>query len=136
MSRPPTVHPPPPRNEPVLGYEAGSPERAEVQARLAAMAKEPIEIPVVIGGEEIRTGGTFDAVMPHDKERVLEHVHKASTSEGARTIAASAKAWDDWHRLAWEEPAAVFLRAAELLSGPWRSTLVAATNLNQEKTAH
>src|SRR3954452_15135347 len=136
MSRPPTVHPPPPRNEPVLGYEAGSPERAEVQARLAAMAKEPIEIPVVIGGEEIRTGDTFDAVMPHDKERVLAHVHKAGAAEVDRAIAASAEAWGGWHRLPWEERAAVFLRAAELLSGPWRSTLVAATMLNQSKTAH
>src|SRR3954463_25998 len=136
MSRPGIFRPPSPRNEPVLGYEAGSPERAEVQARLAAMAKEPIEIPVVIGGEEIRTGDTFDAVMPHDKERVLAHVHKAGTAEVERAIAASAEAWEDWHRLPWEERAAVFLRAAELLSGPWRSTLVAATMLNQSKTVH
>src|SRR5205823_2931032 len=118
------------------GYEAGSPERAEVQARLAELAKEAIEIPVVIGGEEIRTGDTFDAVMPHDKERVLAHVHKAGTAEVERAIAASAEAWEDWHRLPWEERAAVFLRAAELLSGPWRSTLNAATMLNQSKTAY
>ena len=136
MSRPGIFRPPPPRNEPVLGYEAGSPERAELQARLAAMAAEPIEIPVVIGGEEIRTGDTFDAVMPHDKEHVLAHVHKAGAAEVDRAIAASAEAWEDWHRLPWEERAAVFLRAAELLSGPWRSTLVAATMLNQSKTAH
>ena len=136
MSRPGIFRPPPPHNEPVLGYEAGSPERAEVQARLQEMAKEPIEIPVVIGGEEIRTGDTFDAVMPHDKEHVLAHVHKAGAAEVDRAIAASAEAWEDWHRLPWEERAAVFLRAAELLSGPWRSTLVAATMLNQSKTAH
>src|SRR6476660_434217 len=136
MSRPGIFRPPPPRNEPVLGYEPGSPERFEVQARLAAMAAEPIEIPVVIGGEEIRTGDTFDAVMPHDKDHVLAHVHKAGAAEIARAIAASAEAWEDWHRLPWEERAAVFLRAAELLSGPWRSTLVAATMLNQSKTAH
>jgi 1-pyrroline-5-carboxylate dehydrogenase len=67
MSRPGIFRPPPPRNEPVLGYEAGSPERAELQARLADMTGDPIEIPVVVGGEEIRTGDTFDAVMPHDK---------------------------------------------------------------------
>src|SRR3954465_2358950 len=136
MSRHGIFRPPPPHNEPVLGYEAGSPERARLQERLAAMAKEPIEIPVVIGGEEIRTGDTFDAVMPHDKERVLAHVHKAGAAEVDRAIAASAEAWEDWHRLPWEERAAVFLRAAELLSGPWRSTLVAATMLNQSKTAH
>src|SRR5437868_11896529 len=136
MSRPGIFRPPPPRNEPVLGYEAGSPERAEVQARLAELAAEPIEIPVVIGGEEIRTGETFDAVMPHDKERVLAHVHKAGAAEVDRAIAVSAEAWEDWHRLPWEERAAVFLRAAELLSGPWRSTLNAATMLGQSKTAH
>jgi len=136
MSRPAIFRPPPPRNEPVLGYEAGSFERTELQARLAAMAKEPIEIPVVIAGEEVRTGDTFDAVMPHDKEHVLAHVHKAGAAEVDRAIAASAEAWEDWHRLPWEERAAVFLRAAELLSGPWRATLVAATMLNQSKTAH
>jgi 1-pyrroline-5-carboxylate dehydrogenase len=136
MSRPAIFRPPPPHNEPVLGYEPGSPERAEVQARLAEMAKEALEIPVVIGGEEIRTGDTFDAVMPHDKERVLAHVHKAGAAEVDRAVAASAEAWEDWHRLPWEERAAVFLRAAELLSGPWRSTLVAATMLNQSKTVH
>jgi 1-pyrroline-5-carboxylate dehydrogenase len=136
MSRPAIFRPPPPHNEPVLGYEPGSPERVEVQARLAELAAEPIEIPVVIGGEEIRTGDTFDAVMPHDKEHVLAHVHKAGAAEVDKAIAASAEAWEDWHRLPWEERAAVFLRAAELLSGPWRSTLVAATMLNQSKTAH
>jgi 1-pyrroline-5-carboxylate dehydrogenase len=136
MSRPGIFRPPPPHNEPVLGYEAGSLERTELQARLAAMAREPLEIPVVIGGEEIRTGDTFDAVMPHDKEHVLAHVHKAGPAEVDKAIAASAEAWENWHRLPWEERAAVFLRAAELLSGPWRSTLVAATMLNQSKTAH
>src|SRR3954463_4486080 len=136
MSRPGIFRPPSPRNEPVLGYEAGSPERAEVQARLAAMAKEPIEIPVVIGGEEMRTGDTFEAVMPHDKDHVLADVHKAGPAEVEQAIAASTEAWEDWHRLPWEERAAVFLRAAELLAGPWRSTLVAATMLNQSKTAY
>jgi 1-pyrroline-5-carboxylate dehydrogenase len=74
--------------------------------------------------------------MPHDKEHVLAHVHKAGPAEVDQAIAASAEAWEDWHRLPWEERAAVFLRAAELLSGPWRSTLVAATMLNQSKTVH
>ena len=127
---------PEPYNEPVRSYAPGSPEREEVQARLKAMASEPLEIPVVIGGEEIRTGDTFDAVMPHDKEQVLAHVHKAGAAEVDRAIAASAEAWEDWHRLPWEERAAVFLRAAELLAGPWRQTLNAATMLGQSKTAH
>jgi 1-pyrroline-5-carboxylate dehydrogenase len=136
MSRPGIFRPPPPRNEPVKDYAPGSPERAELQARLAEMTGERLEIPSVIGGEEIRTGDTFEAVMPHDKDHVLAEVHKAGSGEVEKAIAASAEAWEDWHRLPWEERAAVFLRAAELLSGPWRSTLVAATMLNQSKTAH
>jgi 1-pyrroline-5-carboxylate dehydrogenase len=136
MSRPGIFRPPSPRNEPVQDYLPGSPERAELEARLAELRDEQLEIPCVIGGEEVRTGDTFDAVMPHDKGHVLAQVHKASPKEVERAVAASADAWEDWHRLPWEERAAVFLRAAELLAGPWRPTLVAATMLNQSKTAH
>src|SRR3954464_8533663 len=136
MSRPAIFRPPAPRNEPVRDYTHGSPERAEVEARLAEMKAEQLEIPCVIGGEEIRTGDTFDAVMPHNKGHVLAKVHKAGTGEVERAIEASAKAWEDWHRLPWEERASVFLRAAELLAGPWRATLNAATMLGQSKTVH
>jgi 1-pyrroline-5-carboxylate dehydrogenase len=120
----------------VLEYAPGSPEREEVRVRLERMKAEQLEIPVVVGGEEIRTGDTFDAVMPHDKDHILAKVHMAGPGEVEQAIAASAEAWEDWSRLPWEERAAVFLRAAELLAGPWRSTLVAATMLNQSKTAH
>jgi 1-pyrroline-5-carboxylate dehydrogenase len=136
VSRPAIFRPPPARNEPVLEYAPGSPEREEVQARLEQMKAEQLEIPVVVGGEEIRTGDTFDSVMPHEKDHVLAKVHMAGPGEVEQAIAASAEAWEDWSRLPWEERAAVFLRAAELLAGPWRSTLVAATMLNQSKTAH
>ncbi|HSB38351.1 MAG TPA: L-glutamate gamma-semialdehyde dehydrogenase, partial [Gaiellaceae bacterium] len=136
MSRPGIFRPPPPQNEPVLEYAPGSPERAGLQLKLAELKGRQLEIPCVIGGQEIRTGDTFQAVMPHDKEHVLAEVHKASPAEVEKAVAASAEAWEDWHRLPWEERAAVFLRAAELLAGPWRSTLVAATMLNQSKTAH
>jgi 1-pyrroline-5-carboxylate dehydrogenase len=136
MSRPGIFRPPPPRNEPVLDYAPGSQERADLQARLDRMKAERLEIPCVIGGEEIRTDETFESVMPHDKDHVLADVHKAGPAEVEQAIAASAEAWEDWHRLPWEERAAVYLRAAELLAGPWRSTLVAATMLNQSKTAH
>jgi 1-pyrroline-5-carboxylate dehydrogenase len=136
MSRPGIFRPPAPRNEPVLEYAPGSPEREELRVRLEQMQGERIDIPVVIGGEEIRTGNTFDAVMPHDKDHVLADVHMAGPGEVDKAIQASAEAWEDWHRLPWEERAAVYLRAAELLAGPWRSTLVAATMLNQSKTAH
>ncbi|MFL5922280.1 MAG: L-glutamate gamma-semialdehyde dehydrogenase [Gaiellaceae bacterium] len=136
MSRPGIFRPPSAHNEPVLEYAPGSPEREEVRIRLEQMEAERLEIPLVIGGEEIRTGDTFQAVMPHDKDHVLADVHKAGPAEVEQAVSASAEAWEDWHRLPWEERAAVFLRAAELLAGPWRSTLVAATMLNQSKTAH
>jgi 1-pyrroline-5-carboxylate dehydrogenase len=95
-----------------------------------------MEIPLVIGGEDVKTGSTFQAVEPHDKDSVLADVHKGGPDEVERAIKAAAEAWEDWHRWPWEERAAVFLRAAELLAGPWRSTVVAATMLNQSKTAH
>jgi 1-pyrroline-5-carboxylate dehydrogenase len=128
--------PPTPVNEPVKDYAPGSPERAEVQKRLAELERERLDVPCVIGGEEVRTGDTTQAVMPHRKEHVLADVHQAGPAEVERAIKASADAWQDWSRTPWEERAAVFLRAAELLAGPWRTTMVAATMLNQSKTAH
>ncbi|HEY6835983.1 MAG TPA: L-glutamate gamma-semialdehyde dehydrogenase, partial [Gaiellaceae bacterium] len=92
--------------------------------------------PLVIGGEEVTTGDTFEAVMPHKRGHVLADVHKGGASEVGRAIAAAAAAWEDWSRTPWEERAAVILRAAELLAGPWRQTLNAATMLGQSKTAH
>jgi 1-pyrroline-5-carboxylate dehydrogenase len=90
----------------------------------------------VIGGEDVRTGDTFEAVMPHRKSHVLAEVHSGGPKEVERAIAAAGEAWHDWSRTPWEERAAVFLRAAELLAGPWRATLNAATMLGQSKTAH
>ena len=119
-----------------MDYAPGSPERAEVERRLAELQREQLDIPLVIGGEEVRTGDTFRAVEPHNKQSVLAEIHKGGADEVDRAIAAAGEAWQDWHRWPWEERAAVLLRAAELLSGPWRSTLVAATMLNQSKTAH
>ena len=90
----------------------------------------------MIGGEEVQTGDTFEAVMPHKRSHVLADVHKGGAAEVDRAIAAAADAWEDWSRTPWEDRAAVFLRAAELLAGPWRQTLNAATMLGQSKTAH
>jgi 1-pyrroline-5-carboxylate dehydrogenase len=90
----------------------------------------------VIGGEDVQTGDTFEAVMPHKRSHVLADVHKGGAAEVDRAIAAAATAWEDWSRAPWEDRAAVFLRAAELLAGPWRQTLNAATMLGQSKTAH
>jgi 1-pyrroline-5-carboxylate dehydrogenase len=127
---------PEPFNEPVRSYAPGTPEREELQGRLRQMESRQIEIPLVIGGEEVRTGDTFDAVQPHKRSHVLATVHKGGAAEVGRAAAAAADAWRDWSRTPWEERAAIFLRAAELLAGPWRSTLNAATMLGQSKTAH
>jgi 1-pyrroline-5-carboxylate dehydrogenase len=120
----------------VLGYEPGSPERDELRSRLEELSSQRLEIPLVIGGEDVQTGDTFEAVMPHKRSHVLADVHKGGTAEVDRAIAAAADAWEDWSRTPWEDRAAVFLRAAELLAGPWRQTLNAATMLGQSKTAH
>ena len=125
---------PPPRNEPVLDYGPGSAEKISLKARLDEMLGERIEIPLIIGGEEVRTGNTFEAVCPHDHGHVLAEVHQAGPAEVERAIAAAADAWHDWSEMDWEQRAAVFLKAAELLAGPWRDTLNGATMLNQSKT--
>jgi 1-pyrroline-5-carboxylate dehydrogenase len=127
---------PPPQNEPVRSYAPGTPEREELRVRLTQMQSERIEIPCVIGGKEVRTGDTFQAVMPHDKDHVLADVHKGGPEHVQQAIDAAGAAWREWSTTPWEERAAVFLRAAELLSGPWRATVNAATMLNQSKTAH
>ena len=136
VSRPGISRPPTPANEPVKDYAPGSPERAELQRRLAEMERERMELPLVIGGEDVTTGDTAEAVMPHRTSHVLADVHQGGAKEVERAIEAAGEAWQDWSRMPWEERAAVFLRAAELLAGPWRSTLNAATMLGQSKTAH
>jgi 1-pyrroline-5-carboxylate dehydrogenase len=125
---------PPPTNEPIKAYAPGSPERAELKARLKSMSKERVDIPLIIGGREIRTGDTATAVMPHDHRHVLADWHKASTQHVEEAIAAAASARNEWSNWSWEDRAAVFLKAAELLATTWRATLNAATMLGQSKT--
>src|SRR3982751_4895834 len=127
---------PEPHNEPVRSYAPGAVEREELRVRLAELESQQLDIPLVIGGEEVRTGDTFEAVEPHNRSHVLASVHKGGAREVERAIASSADAWHDWSRTPWEERAAVLLRASDLLSGPWRQTLNAATMLGQSKTAH
>ena len=126
---------PPPVNEPVKSYAPGSPERAALKVRLATMAKERVDIPIIIGGKEIRTGDLGHAVMPHDHKHVLADWHRASPAHVHQAIAAAKHAESDWANWAWEDRAAVFLRAAELLTTTWRQTVNAATMLGQSKTA-
>jgi len=136
MSSHAIFRPPPARNEPIHDYAPGSPERARLQLRLEQMRNERLEIPLVIGGKDVTTGDLKQAVMPHDKEHVLADVHQGTAEHVGRAVDAAATAWEDWSRWPWEERATVLLRAAELLAGPWRDTLNAATMLGQSKTAH
>jgi 1-pyrroline-5-carboxylate dehydrogenase len=136
MSAPGIFHLPEPKNEPVLEYAPDSPERAELKAKLDELQSQRIDLPLVIGGEEVRTGDTAEVVMPHKKTHVLADMHQGGPAEVEQAIKAAGEAWHDWSRTPWEERAAVLLRAAELLAGPWRATLNAATMLGQSKTAH
>lgn len=126
---------PTPINEPVKSYAPGSPERSALKERLGTMAAERIEIPVIIGGKEFRTGNKAQAVMPHNHRHVLADWHKASADNVAQAIDAARDAQHDWASWSWEDRAAVFLKAAELLTTTWRSTVNAATMLGQSKTA-
>jgi 1-pyrroline-5-carboxylate dehydrogenase len=126
---------PQPVNDPNRSYAPGSPERADMKARLKTMAAEKLDIPLVIGGKEVRTGRTAQAVMPHDHKHVLADYHLAGPEHVQQAIAASAAARREWGGWPWEDRAAVMLRAAELLATTWRSTINAATMLGQSKTA-
>ena len=127
---------PRPRNEPVLAYAPGSPERRALGAELEKMSREVLEITPVIGGDRVRTGRTAEAVMPHDHHHVLALWHKAGAKDVARAIDAALVAHREWSRMSWEDRAAIFLKAADLLAGPYRMALNAATMLGQSKTAH
>ncbi|MGA8890747.1 MAG: L-glutamate gamma-semialdehyde dehydrogenase [Anaeromyxobacteraceae bacterium] len=127
-------HVPPPKNEPNLTYAPGTAEKAALKARLAAMAGEEIEIPVVVGGKAIRTGKVAEVRMPHRHGHVLARYHQAGPAEVALAADAAREARRTWRAMDWTDRAAVFLKAADLLAGPWRQVLNGATVLGQSKT--
>jgi 1-pyrroline-5-carboxylate dehydrogenase len=127
---------PEPRNEPVLSHAPGTPERRALKARIAELSGQEIEIPLVIGGKEVRTGQLADARMPHRHGHRLARWHQAGRAEALQAVEAARAARRDWAALPFADRAAVFLEAADLLSGGWRPTLDAATMLGQSKTAH
>jgi 1-pyrroline-5-carboxylate dehydrogenase len=128
--------PPTPINEPVWGYEPGSPERADLKKKLDRMASEVIEIPIIIDGVDYTTGDTGDIVMPHDHSHVLAHFHKATDEHIQMSIDSCMEAWQEWSNWPWQDRAAVFLKAADLLAGDWRQVLNASTMLGQSKTCY
>lgn len=127
---------PTPENEPVLSYAPGSPERNRLQKRLQELKSSQIEIPAFIGGKEIRTGHTEGVFSPHEHSHQLATVHNGGEKEALKAIEATIVARKEWMNMPWTDRAAIFLRAADLLAGPWRDTLNAATMLGQSKNAY
>jgi len=125
-----------PKNEPILSYAPGTEEREALKAQLKRMLSEEIEIPLIIGGKEVRTGNLADCVCPHDHKHRLARYHKAGPAEIVKAVEEARKAWLNWSEMDWVSRASIFLRAADLLATKYRYILNAATMLGQSKTAH
>ena len=124
---------PKPINEPIRNYEPGSPEKASLKEKLAELSQKEIEIPLIIGGKEVRTGDTGKCIMPHNHGHVLATFHQAGEKEVTQAIESAQAAWKQWSTPPLQERAAIFLKMAELLTGPYRDTINAATMLNMSK---
>ena len=122
-----------PINEPVLSYAPGSPERAAVQAALAELSEQQLDIPMFIGGQEIRTEDRHQLSPPHNHQHVIGQYSRGDASHVQQAIDAAMTAKRDWENTSWEHRAAIFLKAADLLSGPWRAKMNASTMLAQSK---
>jgi len=127
---------PTPFNEPIFSFAPGSPEKKALKKQLEKMLGEEIEIPLIIGGKEARTGNFADCRCPHDHQHLLGRYHKAGPKELDLAVKEAKKAWKDWSEMDWVSRAAIFLRAAELLATKYRDILNASTMLGQSKTAH
>lgn len=126
---------PPLKNEPVLSYAPGSAERAALKSTLAALKGEEADIPMYIGGKEVRTNNKVAMHPPHELKHLLGYFHKGEASHVKQAVEASLKAKPAWENMPWQDRAAIFLKAAELLSGPYRAKMNAATMLAQSKNA-
>ncbi len=127
---------PAPINEPVFTYAPGTPAREALIQKYTEMFHQTIDIPMFIGGEEIRTGATVPISPPHDRHHVIGHWHRGGKEQVSQAVEAALAARDAWGSMPWEQRAAIFLRVADYISGPYRSTINAATMLAQSKTAH
>lgn len=123
-----------PKNEPIQDYRPGGPEKAQLKAALQELSSKELEIPVVINGEEVKTGNIGKCVMPHNHSHLLGHYHQAGTKEVEAAITGALKVRKDWAGLPWEERAGIFMKAAEILAHEKRYLLNAATMLNMSKT--
>ena len=127
---------PEPVNEPVKDYAPGSPERDSLKKRLDSMLTEEFDIPAIVGGKELRSGNTLDVICPHDHAHKMGVCHQVTPEDVAAAVKAARVAFEEWSEMPWESRAAVFLKAAELLAGPWRDSINASTMLNQSKTVY
>ena len=127
---------PTPVNEPVLSFAPGSKEKEELKKKLAELQSKEIEVPLIIGGKEIKTGNIGEMRIPHNHSKKLGVYHKAGAKEVEMAIKSALAAREKWENMPWEHRATIFQKSAELLSGPWRSTLNAATMLAQSKTVY
>jgi len=127
---------PQPKNEPLLGYGPGSWEKTALKARLREMLRTEAEVPMIIGGEEVRSGNLADIRCPHEHGHVLGRYHRADAEYAIKAVDAAQKAKKEWAQMPWESRAVILLKAADLLAGKWRMTLNAATMLNMSKTPH
>ena len=127
---------PAPHNEPVKNYAPGSPERKELQAMLKELRSKELDIPMYIGSEEVRSDNKTRLAPPHDHKHTLGHFHKSDKTHITQAIEAALAAKTKWAALSWEHRASIFLKAAELIAGPYRAKLNASTMLGQSKSAY
>lgn len=127
---------PVPINEPVLSYTEGSNERNQLQDELNRLASDTLDIPIIIGGQEIRTGNTKPCIQPHDHSKVLGHYHNAGKKEVEMAIESCMAAKKEWENMPYQQRGRIFMKAAELLATKYRYTINAATMLNQSKSAY
>ncbi|MBI5266648.1 MAG: L-glutamate gamma-semialdehyde dehydrogenase [candidate division Zixibacteria bacterium] len=128
-----TFHVPTPKNEPVYNYAPGSPERAALQKAIAKLKSQPIDIPLYIGGKEIRTSQKIEIRSPHNHNLLLGHYHQAGSNEIKQAVESAVEAQSGWAAMPWEHRAAIFLKAADLLAGPYRYVMNAACMLAHSK---
>lgn len=129
-------HIPIPVNEPVLSYAPGTKEREQIKAAMKSMLENPVEIPIIIGGKEVRSGHLVEMRCPHRRDQLLGHYHQANAFHASQAIEAANVAKKDWSEMPWPDRATILLKAAELLSGKYRQVLNAATMLCMSKTIY